>query len=219
MEEEDNYLELIDDVRFYKKDKILFTKCWGIVPDTRQSINALTESNTNDPKKFLDPLANGISLDLIEDNVGGIDSRMHFSENALFKLNSLQVPSVLSKEVVVDSSYTELSIEDNNLLKSMHVKHEENDYTIQVYVDKVLELLTIPNSNYSSLMGALRFKHRYFETPQYNNRNFANRLDQRVTLQLYPGLLEQGAAYDLKSFNYRALQKDHTNNIAGIKTS
>ena len=161
MEEEDKYLELIDDERFYKKDKILFTKCWGIVPDTRQSINALTESNTNDPKKFLDPLANGISLDLIEDNVGGIDSRMHFSENALFKLNSSQVPSVLSKEVAVDSSYTELSIEDNNLLKSMHVKHEENDYTIQVYVDKVLELLTIPNSN-KSQMALTRLQYKIF---------------------------------------------------------
>ena len=217
MEEQDTSFTLLDDSRFFEKENFVFTKCWGILPDIRKSVNANTESNTTDVKKFLDPLANRISLDLIEENVGEVDSRMVFRENSLFKLNSLQVPAVLSKEVVVGSNYTELNEEDHNLLKLMHEKHMDNDYTILVYVDEVMELLTLPNSKYSASNGAFSFRHQFFQTVGDKSRNFGNRFDQRVTLQLYPGLLEKSTAYDLKSFKYQALQRNHARNRVGDK--
>ena len=201
---------LINDERFYEKKKFFFTKTWGMLPENRKSINTNTEKTINDVNKFLDPLSNGVSFDLIDERTGGTDSRMFFSDKSLFKLNSVQLPSILESEIIPNKDDHILTKKDFELIQKMHNDHKNNDYTMNLYVDKSLEKITVLNSKYVASGGELSFKHKNFETPGYKptekNDFFAYR-DQRIPFQVRHGLVEQKRAHDTRDFHQSVLSQ------------
>ena len=206
---------LINDERFFKEEKMLFTKIWGIDPSTRSSISSRTEHEILDGEKYIDPLANGISLDLVSESTADVDSRMNFDENSLFKLNSMQVPSTLAEVATGNENQLTVNQYQLDLLKGLHEKHKSNDYTMCMYVDEGIELITIPNSNFNATKGALPIKLKYFETPNYKNKSFQENYDQRITFQIGDFLIESEKPYDVKTFRNQIFPK-HESDIKKI---
>ena len=100
----------------------------------------------------------------------------------------------------------------------MHNRHETTSYAMSIFEDERLEALTFPNI-YLSNDKKLSFKNSRYESSNYFNREFVQRLDQRVSLMLYPRVVESDQAYDCKVFTssnmphskYRDLVKKNKN--------
>lgn len=211
---------ILRDERFFEKKNMTFRKVWGIQSSTGKSVNAETES-TCDSIQMLDPLFNGISLDLVNEANGDVYKKMSFGENSLFKLNSLQTPITLSDEVIKDAQHEIITNEDYQLLRRMHDLHSNNDYDMHLYIDEQLQAITYPNSKFSNKK-AFSFKQRSFVTASHRERDFSKDLDQRISFQISPELIESEKAYDFKLFKHHVfpdvskLAKEKKNSINEI---
>ena len=64
---------IVEDDRFFEKERFLFTKTWGIDPKTQTSVSS-KNSDTATAEQKLDPMANGIMLDLVNERTGDVAS-------------------------------------------------------------------------------------------------------------------------------------------------
>ena len=129
----DGFRKIVEDNCFFEKKNYVFRKVWGMQPKTGHSMNALTENATD--FKY-DPLYNGISLDLVNEKPGGVSDAVDFGENALFKLESFQAPTLISKSVTSDPNFFIMSDAEYNNVRKLHNLHETNTYTFSVYEDE-----------------------------------------------------------------------------------
>ena len=207
---------LVNDERFFEKQNFTFTKTWGLDPNTGKSPNLSTEQNVSDKTTLRDPLLNGVSLDLVQEKPGDVDSRMNFGENSLCKVNSIQVPTLLAS--TADASATEPTVDekDMKLVVEMHNKHKANDYTMCIYIDEQLEILTFPNLHFSRYKDRIvRLQQRFYDTVGAFDTHFHGSLDQRVTFQVGDKLIETSNAYDAKTFTHTSLAKNVKQNSSG----
>lgn len=207
---------LVNDERFFEKENFTYTKTWGIDPKTGKSPNLSTEQYVTDKKTLRDPLLNGISLDLVKEKQGDVDSRMDFGENSLCKVNSIQVPSLLASTADALPTETSVSEKDLKLIVEMHNKHKVNDYTMCAYIDEQLEILTFPNLHFSRHKDrVVRMRQRFVETVGAFDTHFHKSLDQRVTFQVGDKLIETNDAYDAKTFTHTSLAENVKQNSRG----
>ena len=181
----------------------MFRKVWGMDPKTGTSMNALTENSTD--FKY-DPLYNGISLDLINEKPGGVSSEVDFGENALFKLESFQAPTLIANSVTCDPNFFIMLIADYDDLIRLHKLHEANDYKFTVYEDERHEMLTFPNFKFSRQQYGLQFKTTRFVTPANQTPWWWKSMDQRIMFQVSPRLLSSNTAYDSIAFHQSSMQ-------------
>ena len=152
-------------------------------------------------------MANGIMLDLVNERTGDVASAKCFGNNSLFKLHSLQIPSLLETSIIKDVNYKILSDEDYALIKDLHNKHKSTTYNMRIFEDERIDALTFPNQSFTNNNGYQKFslKLEYFESNGHVNREFSQRLDQRIAFQLYPKLVEARTPYDIKTFTFANL--------------
>ena len=79
---------IVEDDRFSEKERFLFTETWGIDPKMQTSISS-KNSDTATTEQKLDPMANGIMLDVVNERTGDVASAKLFGNSSLFKLHSL----------------------------------------------------------------------------------------------------------------------------------
>jgi len=206
---------ILEDERFFEKKHTTFRKVWGIQSSTGKSVNAENE-NTSSSVEMIDPLYNGISLDLVNEANGDLDKKVTFGDNSLFKLNSLQSPITLSDEVINDPQYEIINNEDYNLLQRMHDVHSSNDYDMYMYIDEQLQAITYPNSKFSNNK-LFSLKHSRFVTDGHRRRDYGKDLDQRISFQISPDLVESDKAYDFKLFKHHVFPDDVTKFAKGNK--
>ena len=184
---------IVEDGRFFEKEHRVFRKVWGKSPKDGVSVNALTESDTN--VKY-DPLGNGISLDLVNERVGGASSKESFGENSLFKLKTFQSPILLSNAVITDPLYVAMSDQSYNELKARHKSHEECNYELYIYEDERHEMLTFPNFHGSKYPDGCAFEHRRFETDANATPWWQRYFDEKILFQVSPNSLHAKKPYD-----------------------
>ena len=113
---EQSAAHILEDSRFFRKEKYLFTKTWGIDSKTQTSVDARTEDTSTASQK-LDPLANGISINLVNEKPGDVANTIDLGENSLFKLNGIHAPTLLSTTISGDDNYTILTDNEYDKIK------------------------------------------------------------------------------------------------------
>ena len=196
--------DLAEDERLFEKREFVFTKVWGIDPTSGVSVNALTENATVAKH---DPLYNGISLDLVNEKPGGVSSEISFGENALFKLESFQAPTLMAQAIESDPNFAVMSDGDYANLKRMHALHEANKYELAVYEDERYDVLTFPNYSFSRQSNGLHFKTTTFATSAVATPWWWQWMDQRVLFQVSPRLISSDKAYDSIAFHQSSMQE------------
>ena len=204
--------ELVEDERFYEKKQYVFTKVWGMNPASVISMNALTENATG--TKY-NPLYNGISLDLVNEQPGGFSSEMDFGDHSLFKMENFHAPTLVADAVVSDPNFALMSDSDYAELSRLHTVHKVNNYKLVVYEDERYEMLTFPNYKFGRQSDGLQFKSTKFETPSVATPWWQKWTDHHIMFQVSDRLVSSKKPYDSIAFHHSSMQDVSKRKTAG----
>ena len=203
--------EINNTLRKFAEDRSLFTKrryifrnVWGIDPSTGRSYSDTSIGE----KKRLDPLHNGISLDIVGERTGGVSNQVRFSENSLFKLIGLHVPNSVADKVEKDISFHPLKTEEYEKIQAMSERHAKARYEMAVFIDQQVKLFTYVNTSQFKEIEKRSVQFLRLGKKQQVENHWALDKSQRVFFQVYNGLISSKRPYDMKLFRTTALPSD-----------
>ena len=149
---------------------------------------------------------NGISLDLVNEQPGGVSSELYFGDHSLFKLESFHAPTLVAESVVSDPNFAIMTDLDYAELVRLHAVHEANNYELVVYEDERHDMLTFPNYKFGKQPDGLNFKMTTFATPALATPWWLQWSDHRIMFQVSDRLVSSRTAYDSIAFHHSSMQ-------------
>ena len=226
----DTLTNFVENRSLFTKKRFIFRDVWGINPATGRSANG----NTSADGDKLDPLHNGISLDLVgEGIVGGVTDTVEFSDNSLFKIEGLHSPNEIADVVEKDMSFQPLEDAMHQEIRAMSENHALTRYEMDVFVDRNVKLFTYVNTSQFKDVNrrAVQFlqlckekstggfkPEDYSLTEEMIANHWALDRSQRVYFQIMNGLVNFDRPYDMKVFHTAAMPSDFDDSLNNNKS-